>query len=280
MSTFNAAQHPRGNTSTGHAGQFATKAQSTADVSLGGAPDDVASELESRFLQDPPTLSTSSYHGLYMNRENWGPSLAFLPADVPAEQASTDDFIISTGEAKGAFVNARGEDVRLSDASDEHYRFVGPISDDAVVQQRAAIWAAGAEHLEAVTAFEQDGRAIFAELEDNRGVSDYDKVRFNGVSVIGTARVDGQLRRAYGTAVGGSNADGSRAFRLAVDTQGKVRTLYGDDSQKQQRYQQVLDDHPEEVARMAGHVTRVLEASRRHQEAQEALRQQTGEYYG
>lgn len=38
MSTFDPTQHPRGNTVTGHAGQFATKQQTGAEVSLGTTP--------------------------------------------------------------------------------------------------------------------------------------------------------------------------------------------------------------------------------------------------
>lgn len=34
MSTFDPTQHPRGNAATGHAGQFATKQQTGAEVGL------------------------------------------------------------------------------------------------------------------------------------------------------------------------------------------------------------------------------------------------------
>lgn len=37
MNTFDPAQHPRGNQTTGHAGQFAAKAQSDAEVGLAPA---------------------------------------------------------------------------------------------------------------------------------------------------------------------------------------------------------------------------------------------------
>ena len=299
MSTFDPAQHPRGNQSTGHAGQFATKTHSGADVDLGqqqsdleygadydfGKPIDPDFELElaSRFLNDPPELFSTSYHALYMNREDWGPGLAFLPADVDAADATFNDFIISAGGGRGAFVDATRQPISLNERSDQRYRFVGPIDDSPVVRQRAEIWFCNGWLGEVIHDFEENDKAIFADLPESDhalSTASSGRVGFGGPAVIGTERVNGQLRRVFGATVQGSNADGSRPFRIAVDTSGKVRTLYGDGSKKQQRYQEAIDRHPKEVAGIAREVTEWRNASKAQAEATEALRKSTGEYYG
>ncbi|KAB1646215.1 hypothetical protein F8O06_05475 [Pseudoclavibacter sp. CFCC 14310] len=238
---------------------------------------DLELELASRFLNDPPELFSTSYHALYMNREDWGPGLAFLPADVDSADATFDDFIISTGGGRGSFVDATRQPISLNERSNQRYRYVGPIDDDPVVQQRAAIWGAKCQEIESYEAFEADNRAVFKDLPDNQGLSEYDWRRF-GIAASGAGPV---------LSVYGSNADGSKAFRITVSTQTEdgddqhpMVQVRGEGSQKQKRVEKVIADHPAELERMSRSAPEWLRRQARTRQLQEQLRQDTGEYYG
>lgn len=264
MSTFDPTQHPRGNTLTGHAGQFATKQQTSAEIDLGT---ELFSEITERFLNDPAPTSKMTYHGHFLCRADWGPGLAFLPADKDTTTARPEDFLVTTGGAE-QFVDGEGAPRKVDTASDDRYRFVGAVDDSPVVRLREQIWRASDESYHRQVLFDEANERIWRDLPDNRDADCGDQKDF-ALTATGAGPA---------LSVWGSNADGSRPFRILVTQDGTVHAR-GDGSQKQRRYEKTIADHAEDVQQLISRIDPLLEAGQRERHLKEQLRLQTGEYY-